>query len=615
MEEHVLNLTPPKRRLRPITALPFVFALTLAACSSVDLAPSTAAGGAPVTIATTMAPADAAASPAASAAAAPVAGAASAAARAPADAASAAEALMASDADDADDDADATDKPPPPVLPPYDPLQPETKVNLDDSAARSDLWHRVREGFAIPDLDNAEVKVWEQWYSSRPDYVGRMTARGSKYLYHITQEVERRHMPTELALLPFTESAFNPQAMSVAKASGMWQFVSATGKDFDLKQNIFRDDRRDVLSSTRAALDYLQRLHGMFGDWRLALAAYNCGQGTVQRAINRNLKAGLPTDYENLSLPVETRQYVPKLQAVKNIVLHPDTYGLTLPPVGNHPYFLSVPIERDIDVDTAAKLANVPIDEFRMLNPQLDKPVILAAGTPQVLLPYDNADDFVRAVKGHHGPLATWTVYVVGKTMRPADAAKAVGMTETEMREVNHIPARMLVKSGSTLLVPRSVQHVSDVSVAVADSAAMTLAPDLPPTRRVNMRIGKGGETVAAVARRWHVSPTEVASWNHVRLNGRFAAGSTAVLFLPRTTSLARAPARPVAGKAVAKAVAGKAVVVAKAPAAKTRVAQTSNARSGAHVAVSRAPRRTVVAHKSGGTPTKPVTKTKVAQP
>jgi len=279
--------------------------------------------------------------------------------------------------------------------------------------------------------------------------------------------------------------------------------------------------------------------------------------------------------------------------------------------VGNHPYFLSVPIERDIDVDTAARLANVSIDEFRMLNPQLDKPVILAAGTPQVLLPYDNADDFVRAIKAHQGPLATWTVYKVGKTMRPADAAKAVGMSETELREVNRIPARMLVKSGSTLLVPRSAQHIADVSVAVADSAAMSLAPDLPPTRRVNMRVGKGGETVASVARRWHVSATQVAAWNHVSAGGKFAAGSTAVLFLPRSTSLARAASHPGASTHVAAK--GKA-----APAAKTRVAQAPNARSGAHPAVSKAPLRkgkTVVAHK-GGSPAKAVpAKTRVAQP
>ncbi len=588
---------PPKQRPPLVSALALLFALALAACSSVDLAPAPAAGAAPVpTIA--VAPADAASAPVPAASeAAAVASAAS----APSAAASGA------DATDADDDADTGKTgPAPAVLPPYDPLQPEAKVNLDDSAARADLWHRVRDGFAIPDMDTPEVKVWEQWYSSRPDYVARMTARGSRYLFHITEEVERRHMPTELALLPFTESAFNPQAMSVAKASGMWQFVSATGKDFDLKQNIFRDDRRDVLASTRAALDYLQRLHDMFGDWQLALAAYNCGQGNVQRAIARNQKAGLPTDYVNLRLPKETSEYVPKLQAVKNIVLHPEAYSLTLPPVGNHPYFLSVPIERDIDVDTAAKLANVPIDEFRMLNPQLDKPVILAAGTPQVLLPYDNADDFVHALKSHDGALASWTVYVVGKTMRPADAARLVGMSEAELRAVNHIPARMLVKSGSTLLVPRSAQHVADVSVKVADSAALSLAPDLPPTRRVNMRVGRGGETVASVARRWHVAPSQVAAWNHVSAAGKFAAGSTAVLFLPRSTSLARAPARTTAAK------------VAKAPAGKIKVAQTANARSGAHVAVSKAPHkaRTVVAHKAaGGSAAKPAARSKVTPP
>jgi membrane-bound lytic murein transglycosylase D len=614
MEEHVLNIHHLLQRLahrdtlRPalLTGLPFALALSLAACSSVDMSQPPGAGPAP--------DARQAASSADAAASAPgdaqarIAGPA-AAASAPADAASAADpaAPLAIDAD-ADP---AGNEPAPAVLPPYDPLAPDAKVNLDDGDARSDLWHRVREGFAIPDLDSPAVKDWEQWYSSRPDYVARMTARGSRYLYHITQELERRHMPTELALLPFTESAFNPQAMSYAKASGMWQFVSATGKDFDLTQNIFRDDRRDVLASTRAALDYLQRLHDMFGDWQLALAAYNCGQGNVQRAINRNLKAGRPTDYLSLDLPAETRGYVPKLQAVKNIVTHPDNYGLTLPAVGNHPYFLSVPIERDIDVDTAARLANVSLDEFKMLNPQLNKPVILAAGTPQVLLPYDNADDFVRAIKSHDGPLASWTAFVATKTLRPADAARQVGMTEADLREVNHIPARMLIKAGSTLLVPRSATHTSDVSEKVADSAAMTLAPDLPPTRRVNMRIGKGGETVASVAKRWHVQPSQVASWNHVAPNGKFGAGTTAVLFLPRSTSLARAT---------------------PAPAAKGRiqVAQTSNARSGTHVATSKAPARakakpvtaakgktktTVAAGKGGGATSRRTEKSKVSQP
>src|SRR5205814_5419042 len=230
---------------------------------------------------------------------------------------------------------------------PVDPLRPDAPVDLNDATAHADLWARVRRGFAMPDLDNDRVREREQWYATRPDYVQRMTERGSRYLFHIVEELERRNMPTELALLPFIESAFNPLAMSSAKASGMWQFMPGTGRDFSLKQNVFRDDRRDVLASTRAALDYLQRLYAQFGDWHLALAAYNWGEGSVQRAIAHNQRAGLPTDYSSLRMPNETQYYVPKLQAVKNIVAKPEAFGLSLPPLSNHPYFLSVPITSD----------------------------------------------------------------------------------------------------------------------------------------------------------------------------------------------------------------------------------------------------------------------------
>lgn len=418
-----------------------------------------------------------------------------------------------------------------PVPVPVDPLRPDIHLNLDDRAARVDLWERVRRGFAMPDLDTDRVREWERWYATRPDYVARMTARGSRYLFYIVEELDKRGMPTEIALLPFVESAFNPQAMSSARASGMWQFIPSTGRDFELKQNVFRDDRRSVLDSTRAALDYFQKLHDMFGDWQLALAAYNWGEGSVQRAVAKNRRAGLPTDYVNLKMPAETQGYVPKLQAVKNIVARPVAFGLALPELFNHPYFLSVPVERDMDVAVAVKLADLPLDEFQALNPQMNRPVILAAGTPQILLPYDNANRYIRGLQTHRGPLATWTAWTAPKTMKPGDAAHAVGMSEEKLREVNHIPARMLIKGGSTLLVPRRNALLADVSSHVADTATLALAPDAPPLRKVSLRAGRR-DSVASVARRYRVRPEQVAEWNGVAANARFAPGHTIVVYI-----------------------------------------------------------------------------------
>ena len=414
---------------------------------------------------------------------------------------------------------------------PVDPLRPDVPLDLNDRSAQTDLWARVRSGFAMPDLDGDLVRNREQWYATRPDYVQRMTERGGRYLFHIVEELERRNMPTELALLPFIESAFNPQAISSAKASGMWQFMSATGKDFSLKQNVFRDDRRDVLASTRAALDYMARLHTMFGDWHLALAAYNWGEGSVQRAIARNQKLGLPTDYASLKMPAETQYYVPKLQAVKNIVARPGEFGLTLPALRNHPYFLSVPIERDMDVAVAIRLAGLSLDDFQTLNPQMNKPVILAAGTPQVLLPYDNANQFVRTLPLHRGPLATWTAWVAPKTLHPADAARQVAMTEAQLRAVNQIPAQMLVRAGSTLLVRRDESRLTNVSSEIADNAVMAFSPDTPPLRKVTFKAGRA-DTVASIAKRHRVSASTLAQWNSLSSTASFKPGQTVIVFV-----------------------------------------------------------------------------------
>ncbi len=424
-----------------------------------------------------------------------------------------------------------------------------------DAAATTppvDMWERIRNGFAMPDLENDLVSEREQWYTARPDYMLRMTERSSKYLFHIVEELERRGMPTELALLPYIESAFNPQAVSSAKAAGMWQFMPATGADYQLRQNAFRDDRRDVLASTTAALDYLQRLHRLFGDWHLALAAYNWGEGSVGRAIARNQKAGLPTGYQDLKMPAETRLYVPKLQAVKNIVADPERYSAELPPIENHPYFQSVQVTRDIDVALAAQLADIKLEDFKALNPSMHRPVIMAAGTPQILLPWDNAAVFQRNFDAHgQGQYASWTAWTLPKTMSVAAIARQVGMSESALRSMNRIPPNKLVRAGSALIVPRSTQHRADVSSQVADNGQMLLAP-MVATRRTLVKAGRKDNTVS-LARRYSVSDSDIAQWNDVSPGSRFKLGQQVVLHLPvRAKANAKAKTKPGASRSSA---------------------------------------------------------------
>lgn len=401
----------------------------------------------------------------------------------------------------------------------------------DLTTADSDLWARIRRGFQMPDLQSDLVDMQASWYAQRPDYVQRMTERSQKYLYHIVEELESRHMPTELALLPFIESAYNPQALSVAKAAGMWQFMPATGRTFNLKRNMWQDERRDVLASTSAALDYLSRLHDMFGDWYLALAAYNWGEGNLQRAIARNQAAGLPTDYQSLRMPNETRNYVPKLQAVKNIVTNPQQYGLTLPEIPNHPYFVTVTTSRDIDVTVAAKLANLPLDEFKSLNPSFSKPVILGATQPQILLPFDNAAAFEKGLKSYDGQLSSWTAYTVTERARPAAIAEKIGVDADTLMQVNKIPAGMRLKPGSTIVVPRTDDDDEDISADVAENGVLAMEPDVPDTRKMLIRVRRK-QSMEALASRYGVSVAQLRGWNRTR-RAVVMPGQTMVLHVP----------------------------------------------------------------------------------
>jgi len=351
------------------------------------------------------------------------------------------------------------------------------------------IWHRIRAGFRLSDMDGVLVQQQENWYSSNPDYVARMVDRGSHFLYHVVEEAERRGMPTEIALLPMIESAYNPQAYSRAHASGMWQFIPSTGKIYGLRQNYWYDGRRDVLAATSAALDYLEKLHNEFGDWNLALAAYNWGEGAVGRAIARNKARGLPTDYESLAMPLETRKYLPKLQAVKNIVAHPGRFGMVLADIPNRPYFATVTTRNHIDVQLAASLAEMSLEEFRFLNPAHNKPVIKADGSETLVLPIEKVAVFERNLETHDRPLVSWQAYTVKRSDKPEKIASTHGMTLAELKEVNGIPPRKPIVAGQTVLVPLR----GDIDPHLPDLPAPKLASSRSKPKRAACYVVSNG--------------------------------------------------------------------------------------------------------------------------
>ena len=323
----------------------------------------------------------------------------------------------------------------------------------------------------MPDLDNALVREKTRYYVARPDYLQRIVDRSRLYLYHIVEEIEKRGMPTELALLPMVESAFNPMAYSRAHASGLWQFIPGTGKRFDLEQNWWYDARRDIVESTNAALDYLTKLYEMHGDWQLALASYNWGENAVARAIAKNRAAGKPTDYASLKMPAETRHYIPKLQALKNIIANPEPLGIVLGPIPNQPYFAAVTKLRDIDVQLAARLAEMPVAEFIALNPGFSRPYIRAAMTPRIVLPADKVDVFHDNLTAlGDKSLVSWKTYHPKQGETFESIARKHGMTLGQLKEVNGIAPRNKAVP-RLLVVPTKADsaHRRDQRAAAAD--------------------------------------------------------------------------------------------------------------------------------------------------
>ncbi len=332
-----------------------------------------------------------------------------------------------------------------------------------------DVWERIRSGYTMKPMDNDLVRQWENFYSAKPEYFARMVDRSSHYLFHIIEEIERRKMPAEVALLPMIESAYNPQAYSKAHASGLWQFIPSTGKHYGLRQNWWYDGRRDVIAATGAALDYLEKLHAQFGDWELALASYNWGEGAVGRAMARNQAKGLPADYASLTMPAETRNYLPKLIAVKNIIADPARFGVKLASVPNQPYFEVVTVQRHIDVKLAAKFAEISLEDFKFLNPAHNKQVIKAGGKETIVLPRDKVAIFNANLVNHDKPLVSWQAHTVKPGEKPEKIAAKYGMSLAELNQINGIGGKNKMRTGQPLLVQATAGTAPNL-------------PDLPAT-------------------------------------------------------------------------------------------------------------------------------------
>jgi membrane-bound lytic murein transglycosylase D len=411
--------------------------------------------------------------------------------------------------------------PPPAAASPAAPVQGPTQLAGLTPAQYGDLFDRMRAGFRLPDeSEHHAVEDQLRWYANNPDYLQRSFSRADLYLYYIVTELERRNMPLELALLPVVESAFEPYAYSRARASGLWQFIPGTGSLYGLKQDYWYDGRRDIVESTRAALDYLQSLHDEFGgDWLLAIAAYNCGEAMVERAVAMNRAAGRNIDFWSLWLPKETRAYVPKLLAMKRLVLDPEVYGLQFSPIPNQAYFTRVPIKSQVNMKLAAEIAGMTPDELYELNPAYHRWATDPVGPQYLLLPVDSADVFTQNME-----LLTpdQRLGVTGYTVVRGDSivtvAKRFDTTVEVIRSLNDMPTRGLAV-GDELRVPSAVPELP----AKVMLAAMRV--DEKGHARARVQVVKHGDSLWTIARRNGMNVNTLALLNNMHPDDALRAG------------------------------------------------------------------------------------------
>ncbi len=394
-----------------------------------------------------------------------------------------------------------------------------------------DVFDRMRAGFAFDEVQEPAIDQQLAWLEHNPDYLERVFQRGQRYLYHIVTEVEARGMPTEFALLPVVESAYEPFAYSVSRAAGLWQFIPGTGVRFGLKQSWWYDGRRDVIESTRAALDYLQALHDEFnGDWLLAIAAYNVGEAWVERAIATNQALGRPTDFWHLNLPAETRAYVPKLLALKRLMAEPERYGLEFAPIPNEPYFAVIDTDSQIDLKIAAQLAGTSYDELIALNPGYNRWATDPAGPHRMLVPIDNADVYEAALKTlAPEERVRYQTHEVGRRETLPMIAREFGTSPSVIEKINDLPGAR-VTPGQTLKIPEISAHLSDKVLLAASRV------DRPETdtggrkqRQIVYRV-HAGETLSSIARRNNIPVSTLARLNNMASGDSLVKGQRLVI-------------------------------------------------------------------------------------
>jgi membrane-bound lytic murein transglycosylase D len=389
-------------------------------------------------------------------------------------------------------------------------------------AQYADLFDRMRAGFRLEDAnEHKDVDQQLRWYATNPEYLQRAFGRADLYLYQIITELERRNMPLELALLPVVESAFEPYAYSRARASGLWQFIPGTGSRYGLKQDWWYDGRRDIMESTRAALDYLQSLHDEFGgDWLLAIGAYNCGEALMERAVEMNRAAGRPVDFWSLWLPRETRAYVPKLLAMKRLVIDPEAFGLAFSPIPNQPYFERVGTETQVNLKIAAEVAGITPEELYELNPAFHRWATDPTGPHYLLLPVEVADVFAENITqltpDQRLGVAHYSV-VRGDSI--ASVATQFNTTVNVIRELNDMPSRGLTV-GDDLRVPSAVTELPPKVMLAAARVDGRLR-----TARAHVQIVRRGDSLYAIARRNGINVNLLALMNGIHPDDQLRAG------------------------------------------------------------------------------------------